>query len=228
MKIIILAAGLGRRLNKNIPKALVKLINGNTILDYQLEYINKITSIDNVVIVTGFKHKKIKEMYPSIHQVINYEYETTNTAKSLLKGISQIDEEIIFINGDVVFHPDILNKIILNKSHNMISVNNSKVGEEEIKYILDGNNNIKNLSKSVINSLGEAVGINYITREFIDRFKGYLEKCNDQDYFEKAIENAISEGAIFKPLNIGDLFCCEIDFLEDLEVANNYIKNLNV
>ena len=225
MKIIILAAGLGKRLGKNNPKALVELSNGNTILDYQLENIKKITNIENIIVVTGFKHELIKGKYPSIKQVANYEYETTNTAKSLLIGLTNLDEEILFINGDVIFHPDILKKIIANSSNNLISVNNYKVGEEEIKYNLDQNNNIKHLSKTVSDPKGEAVGINFIKKEFLYSFREYLSNCKKQDYFEKAIETAIADGAIFKPMDVGNLFCCEVDFIEDLKNVNNFIKN---
>jgi len=225
MKIIILAAGFGKRLGKNIPKALVELINGNTILDYQLKNIQKITELENVVIVTGYKQELIKERYLSITQVINEEYPTTNTAKSLLNGIRMINEDIIFMNGDVIFHPDILKIMISNNHTNKIAVNNFNVGDEEIKYDLDHDNNIKNLSKTVSDPLGEAVGINYIKKEFIDSFKNNLVKCDKQDYFEKAIEISISQGIIFKPMNIESLFCCEVDFKEDLEKVNNYINN---
>ena len=52
---------------------------------------------------------------------------------------------------------------------------------------------IKELSKEVKNGLGEAVGINFISANYVDLFIKRLEQCNDNDYFEKALETAIEK-----------------------------------
>ena len=84
MQIIILAAGMGTRLNKDIPKSLTTLNNGESILERQinslLEYVDK----ENITIVVGYKKNMIKEKYPGYYFVSNNKYKTTNTAKSLL------------------------------------------------------------------------------------------------------------------------------------------------
>lgn len=49
-------------------------------------------------------------------------------------------------------------------------------------------------------------------------------ECQDQDYFEKAIEKSIKKGERFKALNIKDNFCIEVDFPKDLEKARKYCE----
>ena len=61
MKALILAAGRGKRLKPitdRIPKTLIK-IEDKPILGHILENVKK-CGIDDVVIVTGYKHKLIK------------------------------------------------------------------------------------------------------------------------------------------------------------------------
>ena len=224
MKIIILAAGLGKRLGKNLPKSLVKLSNGKSILEHQLDNIGKIMSTGNVLVITGYKNNIIKSSFPHINQVNNTRFDKTNTSKSLLIGLSKLNEDIIFMNGDIVFDPDILKLILENRSNNLICVNRLKVGDEEVKYSLDKDNYINEISKSVTVPSGEAVGINFIKKEYLDNFRQSLVICSDHDYFEKAIENSIKRGVKFAPLDIKNRFCIEIDFKEDLQTADKYLE----
>ena len=104
-----------------------------------------------------------------------------------------------------------------------VAVNTSKVAEEEVKYTLK-DNYIDELSKTVENGLGEAVGINFISSKYIDSFIKRLEECDDNDYFERALEVAIEkDGFKIKPVDISEFNCIEIDFEEDLKNANNLI-----
>ena len=54
-------------------------------------------------------------------------------------------------------------------------------------------------------------------------FKSNLEKCNNQDYFEKALEFSIQDGMKIMPVNINKYLCMEIDFLDDLEQINRQL-----
>ena len=54
-------------------------------------------------------------------------------------------------------------------------------------------------------------------------FKANLEKCNNQDYFEKALELSIQNGMKVIPVDISDYLCMEIDFVDDLKQINKKI-----
>ena len=224
MKVIILAAGMGTRLGLDMPKSLID-IGGKTILQHQLKNLNAITDINNITLVLGYKSELIRAEYPDLSYVLNPDFKTTNTSKSLHIGIENVDDDILFMNGDVVFDPKLLLPLIKNIPNNLVFVNNAEVGDEEIKYSLDLNGYIKEISKQVVNPLGEAVGINYIKKNDLEMFRRNLELCNDNDYFEMAIELSIDQGIKFKPQNIGNTFCHEIDFPEDLEIVKRYLNN---
>ncbi|VAW25855.1 UDP-N-acetylglucosamine pyrophosphorylase related protein, partial [hydrothermal vent metagenome] len=51
-----------------------------------------------------------------------------------------------------------------------------------------------------------------------------LEKCDDNDYFEKGLEMAIEENNLkIKAIDISKFNCIEIDFKEDLKKANKLV-----
>jgi|TARA_B110000914_G_scaffold119336_1_gene104235 choline kinase len=226
MKIIILAAGIGSRLGNPFPKPLTKLKNHKSIMQMMTENISFSYSLDLVNLVVGFKKDLIMESFPNLTYIYNQYFDQTNTAKSLLKAIKKNkDHSILWMNGDIVFDKNILIKLkeYIDKDVSFVAVNTSKVAEEEVKYTLK-DNYIDELSKTVENGLGEAVGINFISSKYIDSFIKRLEECDDNDYFERALEVAIEkDGFKIKPVDISEFNCIEIDFEEDLKNANNLI-----
>jgi len=225
MKIVILAAGIGSRLGNPLPKPLTLLKSGKTIMQQQLDNLTAYFDVDNINIVVGFKKDLIMESFPDITFIYNQIFDQTNTSKSLLKALKKNHHEpVMWLNGDVVFDADILKAlmplIVANKS--FVCVNNLEVAEEEVKYTLDNDGYVKELSKKVVNGIGEAVGINFISSKDINTLIARLEECNDNDYFERGIEMAIEkDGMKITPFDISNYRCMEIDFKEDLDNANN-------
>lgn len=222
---IILAAGLGSRLGKNNPKGLLVLPNQETILGRQVRLM-KAAAINRVIIVVGFKHELIREQIPGVEFQLNARYRETNTAKSLLLGMKDINDDILWMNGDVVFDDDIVIRIAA-RLENTILVNKARCGEEEVKYRADENGIITEISKQVVNGHGEALGINLVAQDSVDEFRTALDESGDNDYFEHAIHAMVTGGAAFRELDIGDRNCIEIDFDEDWQQANSIFQNLD-
>lgn len=226
MKIIILAAGIGSRLGNPFPKPLTPLKNGKSIMQMQTDNIASRFDIDDINVVVGFKKDLIMERFPELTYVYNPFFDRTNTSKSLLQALKKHkDKSVLWFNGDVVFDEkllDILNPFI-EKNQSFVAVNTSKVAEEEVKYTLK-NGFINELSKTVENGLGEAVGINFIASKDIQHFITRLEECDANDYFERGLEIAIEkDGLQIKAVDISAYNCMEIDFIEDLENVNNML-----
>jgi L-glutamine-phosphate cytidylyltransferase len=224
MKLVILAAGIGSRLGNPLPKPLTLLKSGQSIMQQQIENITKHFDPDDINIVVGFKKELILESFPNMTFIYNQLFDQTNTSKSLLKALKKLHREpVLWLNGDVVFDSDILKElmptILANKS--FVCVNTQKVGEEEVKYTLDNQGYIHELSKKVKNGIGEAVGINFISSKDINTLISRLEECADNDYFERGIEMAIEKDAMkVLAVDISKFRCMEIDFKEDLDNAN--------
>ena len=224
-QVTILAAGMGTRLGRPFPKPLTPLNDGRTIMQQQLDNISEAFGADtHIQIVVGFKLDLILEAAPEAVFVYNERYDQTNTCKSLLKALRSSSEgPVVWMNGDVVFEPAILKRLQSNidASQTAIAVNTSAVSDEEVKYTVDANGMVKELSKTVVGGLGESVGINVIAASDKAALIKRLEECDDQDYFERGIELAIEkDGLQVLPIDISDLFAVEVDFEADLERAN--------
>lgn len=224
MKIVILAAGIGSRLGNPFPKPLTPLNNGKSIMGMQIDNLTQHFNIDDIYTVVGFKKDLIMERFPEVSYIYNPFFDRTNTSKSLLKALKKNkDKAVLWLNGDVVFDAKLLERLHkkIKEKQSFVAVNTSKVADEEVKYTLK-EGYISELSKSVKNGLGEAVGINFIAANDIAAFITRLEECDDNDYFERGLELAIEkDGLKIKAIDISDFDCMEVDFKEDLENANN-------
>ncbi len=133
---------------------------------------------------------------------------------------------MLWLNGDVVFDPQVLPLIQehIETGRSFVCVNTDSVAEEEVKYTLDDDGYIKELSKSVVGGLGEAVGINFISAEDKAALIKRLDEAGDQDYFERGIELGIEkDGLRIEALDISEFHIVEVDFDEDLTRANEFV-----
>jgi choline kinase len=228
-QITILAAGMGTRLGRPFPKPLTPLVDGRTIMKQQMENILQVFGESaRISVVVGFKMEMIMESFPRATYIYNEEYDRTNTSKSLMRALaSSFDGGVLWMNGDVVFEPSVLERLKkdVEADRSFVSVNTSAVGEEEVKYKVNSQGSISELSKTVKEALGEAVGINFISSQDKSSLLKNLELCQESDYFERGIELAIeSDGLKVLPVDISDLFAVEVDFQEDLDRANKGLE----
>jgi choline kinase len=194
-------------------------------MQQQLENVEKIFRDEvRTTIVVGFKMEMIMEAHPNASFVYNEIYDQTNTSKSLLKALRASHEGgVLWLNGDVVFDSRVLERVAdrMRSESSFVCVNTSATAEEEVKYTVDAKGHINALSKQVQNALGEAVGINFISKHHKASVIKYLEECADNDYFERGLELAIENAGIeIEPVDISDLFAVEVDFQADLDRAN--------
>lgn len=228
LQTIILAAGMGSRLGRSLPKPLTRLGDGRSIMQQQHDNISAAFGRDaRITTVVGYRAETVIEAFPQANYVHNERYDQTNTSKSLLRGLAATGRSgVLWMNGDVVFDPRVLGRAIdlIDRDQSFVTVNTAKVSDEEVKYTVSAEGYIKELSKTVVGGIGEAVGINYISAAHKQAFMRQLQRVDDQDYFERGLELAIAEnGVLLEPMDISDLYAVEVDFAEDLERANLYV-----
>ena len=219
---------MGTRLARPLPKPLTELSDGRTIMGQQIDNL-KFAFGDNyrLSIVVGFKLEAIIEHFPDASFVYNEVYDSTNTSKSLLKALKQSHHGgVLWMNGDVVFDGKILTKVLphIEADQSFVVVNKARVADEEVKYTLDKNGFIEQLSKTVPDGLGEAVGINYVSSRDKAVLISRLEQVADNDYFERGIELAIEHDSIqVVPVDISEFLAIEVDNSDDLERVNKLL-----
>jgi len=106
---IILCGGQGKRLRpitSSIPKSLIELKEGYTILDKQmLDFAS--AGIDDVILLTGYLSEKIEERYGAEHKGMKIRYmvedEPLGTLNAIRRGLETVgDEDAVVRNGDVI------------------------------------------------------------------------------------------------------------------------------
>ena len=228
--VVILAAGMGSRLGRSLPKPLTELHDGRTIMRQQFDNIREVFGpAARVTVVVGYKLEHVIERFTGDATfVYNERYDQSNTSKSLLRALRETPASsgVLWMNGDVVFDPQILEraKPVIERKQSFVTVNTAKVSDEEVKYTVDADGFIRDLSKTVRGGLGEAVGINFIAATDKALLMSQLQRVSNEDYFERGIELAIAaDGLKVEPLDVSDLYAVEVDFAEDLERANTFV-----
>ena len=224
VQVSILAAGMGTRLGRPLPKSQTRLRDGRTIMQQQVDNLRSVLGADvPITVVVGFKATVIMEARPDVLFAYNELFDSTNTSKSLLRAlVTSQPGGVLWLNGDVVFDPRILLDVQpwLSRDESFVCVNTEAVAEEEVKYTVDAEGFVRELSKTVVGGLGEAVGINYVSSRDKAVLIECLRACEDQDYFERGIELAIERGVRVAPVDISARDVVEIDFEQDLVRAD--------
>ena len=225
LQVVILAAGMGTRLGRPLPKPLTPLVDGRSILRRQLDTIDDVFGgAAHVTAVVGFQCELVMQAAPDLRFAYNPHFARTNTSKSLLRGLRATGPGgVLWLNGDVVFDAAVLEAVLpeLQADQSFVCVDTSVVADEEVKYTLDAEGWIDALSKTVQGGLGEAVGINFVSSADKAVLMEHLEACGDQDYFERGMETAIADAGLrFRPMDISRWAAVEVDFEADLERAN--------
>jgi NDP-sugar pyrophosphorylase family protein len=110
VKAVVLAGGLGMRLRPltdDKPKALIE-VNGRPISEYQIEWLAKEASVEEVVFACGYKWERLKEHFGSSYHgtAVSYSVETEQlgTGGAIKKAMGSFpgDEPLIVANGDTI------------------------------------------------------------------------------------------------------------------------------
>ncbi|CAH2029923.1 phosphocholine cytidylyltransferase family protein [Trichlorobacter ammonificans] len=234
MKAIILNAGKGGRLGSltdDRPKCLVE-VGGRPILDFQLDAL-RLGGVRELVLVVGYRDAMIRDYlqrYPefTVTWIDNPDYADTNTAYSLWLARHEMTEDFLYLNGDVLFHPELIRRLLAAPAASPLAVERKRCGEEEVKVLLAGTR-ITAIGKEIppAEAYGEFIGVARFAGAIGPLFGATLAGVVERDrllknYFETAVDRMLDK-APFTALDISDLPCIEIDFPEDLERAETVI-----
>ena len=228
VQVVILAAGMGTRLGRTEPKPLTRLHDGRSILQRQIDGLRTVLGSDvPITAVVGYRSEAIMTAASDLLFAYNPHFATTNTSQSLLRALrTSRAGGVLWLNGDVVFDPEVLSLAVpsIYADQSFVCVDTNVVGHEEVKYTLDDAGYVRQLSKTVVGGLGEAVGINYVSSGDKSRLIAHLARCADNDYFERGLETAIlEEGLRVRPIDISRFAAVEVDFETDLHRANTLL-----
>lgn len=231
MKAIILAAGMGKRLQEvaeGTPKSMIR-INCKSILHRQIESCLQI-GIKEFIFVLGYKKEMMKEHIKEILDKQNFKiidnpiYDKTNTLYSLWLTRNEFDDDFIYFNADVLFDSELLKLIAFPSKHSQLLLEEKKSVEEEVKMIISKDNRILRIGKqlAIDKCAGEFIGIGKFNKEILADFADFLDQGvkNGQanNYFEYAVD-LLAKKVFLEAVPTDHHKCIEIDFPEDLQLA---------
>ena len=230
---VILAAGMAKRLRPltdEKPKCLLE-VGGKTLLQRTVDAMIS-GGVKEFVVVTGYRENMIREFltvnYPSytIHFIDNPDYEHNNNIFSLWLAMQQLHgSEVLLMDSDILCDPEAVRRVA-RKTNPALAMQQHKLGEEEMKIVVDEAGRITEISKtcSPADAIGESVGIEKMTSAYTEAIYQELRKMIlDENlidiFYERAFERLIPQGHTFEVVDTTDLFSYELDTPEDLEKA---------
>jgi choline kinase len=235
MRGIVLAAGPGRRLREltaELPKTLLPLSDGRTILDVVLANL-RMAGLEEVSLVTGFAAERLAERVPDLerrHQlridlVFNERAEEWNNAYSLWLARDAFAEGSLIANGDTV-HPSSVEETLLSQrgADVLLAVDDEKtLGEEEMK-VLATNGVMERIGKEIdpASAAGEYIGVALVEPNAATPLADALEATWRRDpslYYEDGFQELVDRGGVVGVVPMGKLDWVEVDDDEDLARA---------
>lgn len=236
MKAIILAAGLGTRLRpytETIPKCLLNL-DGSSILENQINHIRD-CGINDVVIVVGFGFDRVEAFlrgYDSlgmrIKTIYNPFYRTTNSLVSLCLARSEMDGDIVVMNGDDIFEIDVLDSMMNLRRENIVfPVKRKESYDREDMKVRMENDYVSLVTKDIDDDIHyESVGLRLFRGTGVEMIKRASEEEMRgsnvrQKWYVSCIQRLLDKGHKVRPFDIGDMFWMDVDYPKDLFMAKN-------
>lgn len=235
MRAIVLVAGVGWRLKphtETTPKCLME-IGGKSLLRRYLDAFAAL-GVDEAILVVGHLKEQIMadaSRGPAEVEVrfVSNEQFTRGNILSLWHARHEFDDDILLMDGDVLYPRELLARLIASPDSNAIAVDErfQDTGEEQKVVCEDGW--VVEVTKKISGDpriRGEAVGILRLSADAAEVLRGILEEFIETGKDSLEYEDALRELAAEVPIGVievGDLPWVEIDFEDDLARAREQI-----
>ena len=250
MKLIILAAGEGKRLRpytNEIPKCMVEL-GGKSLLSYQLSSMMKQNiSKDDIALVGGYKIEALESFDLKIFK--NLKYKITNMVTTLFCAREFIskDEDLIISYGDIIYEDIVLKSLISCQEEICVVADKNwerlwrlrmvNPLEDAETFIMDNNYLIRDLGKKLTSfsqAQAQYIGLVKIRGNMISKFLEIYDQMNqsafydgkkfDEMYMTSFLQYLIDLGWKAKAVLISNGWL-EVDTASDLVCYNQMVKD---
>jgi choline kinase len=235
MKAVILAAGVGKRLwpvTQHRPKCLIEF-GGRSLIHRYLDALSGLR-VRSAVLVVGYKQEMIRAAVGSEYAGVSVSYLVNDqfhrgSISSLWIARTAFDDDLIIMDADVLFHREILRRLVESRSPNCLLMDeNVKQQAEECMVVVQGERVIA-LTKQMplhYDYAGEGVGFLKVRRADSGQVVASLKPHVERDAWSMEYEDALRDffqHVLVGHEKIGGLPWIEIDFPEDVTRAEQEV-----
>ena len=233
MKAIILSAGQGKRLlplTETTPKCLLSVDADKPALEIQLHALAE-CGIEHATIIVGFGAEKVESFLATcpVHGIdittrYNPFFAVSNNLATCWTAIPEMHEDFLLVNGDTVFEPAVLQRLLIAPSAPIVLAIDRKAeyDEDDMKVsVRDGQSLTavgKRLPPSQVN--GESIGIMRFRAGGAEAFCAALETAMREpaslQRWYLSIIDTLADSSRVEVVSIEGVWWAEIDTPEDL------------
>jgi len=236
MRAVILAAGIGDRLGRDLPKILLE-VGGRSLLERHLALLRAV-AIDDVVIGVGYRADAIEAEVSRLERtdvslVHNPDYRDGSIVTLLsVRDALCAGGDVVLMDGDVLYDGRMLRRLIDSRHACAFLLDRDvEPGEEPMKLAVKDGHPVdfrKSLSRPH-DYYGESVGFfrlsQAMAKTVVAAAEGIVAEGRRGDYMEEALRLALVEApaGAFGVEDVTGIPWVEIDFPEDIARARDEI-----
>jgi choline kinase len=244
MRAILLCAGRGRRLRpatQELPKCLLPVAGGRTVLDLQLAAIAR-CGVGDALVVAGFEARRVethllRNPAPGLETrlLLNPDFENADNLVSCQLATASHDGDFLVANGDTVFEDGVLRRLLDASSADAIQLGISRKAhrddydDDDMKVALRGDR-LRAVSKALPDAdvHAESIGVVVCRGGGAVDFRAALDRAvAAPDGATRWYLSALSELASRRPVDtvdVSDLWWHEIDGPADLDAVRAHYR----
>lgn len=235
MKAILFNSGMGSRLGSltaECPKCLLKLYNGETILERQIRILSE-CGIHDIIITTGPFEQQLRDTLKRFTDVRvtfvpNNRYRTTNYIVSMDNAYDLLDDDVLMLHGDLVFNRRLIEKLLQSRGRSLCLYNEYQaLPEKDFKGRFQ-DQILKEVSVSIFDKDCYALQPLYLLKKpELTAWKKKVRAFVQQGYLNVYAENALNEitdAITLHGYSYSDDYIAEIDTAEDHQRVSNAIR----
>ncbi len=236
MQAVILSAGRGSRLlplTTDLPKCLLP-IGLTTVLGMQLDNLAN-AGVEKVTVVTGFNADMVKaeienrQTGPKVKTLYNPFFQVADNLASCWMARKSMKSDFLLINGDTLFSPALLNKVLEAPKKNICVTIDQKdqYDGDDMKVTLEGTQ-LTAIGKTLLpqETNGESIGMLRFMGDGPAIFRNQLKNLmkypdGTKSWFLSAIDGLAKSGTTIDTINIKGSTWSELDTPEDYEICRD-------
>lgn len=228
MKYVILVAGRGTRISRNvgsIAKCLLDIKPGKKLIVNTIEQLIDFgVKPKDIAIVTGFQAGRVAQNVSrfGINIYNNPFFDVTNSIASFWFARKFIDDEFIALNGDTFFEPVILEKLAEAADELVMLADSTRIVNADYRFNWRDGKLLKyGKDLPVEETTGEYVGFARVNGFGVQKFKNKLSELISMQqhgmWWEDVLYQLASEEHPVTVVDVNGIFWAEIDYIEDYQ-----------